>query len=366
MRSRSPVTLTGILFCVLASTSCSLPSRCSPDDVFCNPLLALLIYTKLPRFAYTANYSAQTISMYTVDPATGLLTAKGAVAMPNPFTVLADPLGQFLYATSETTSSGRVFAINQVTGTLESAGTFSAGANPTGIYRQGGFAFVVNTGSAAVSTYQADRATGALSALSSVPVVNNPYRMAFGPGGRFAYVAQSGTNTIAQFAVNPETGALSSLGTAPSGGNNPFDIATHPSGSFVYTTNNSVANVSMLSVNADGTLTANATIGAGNSPFYALAHPSGRFLYVANFGGATISMYTVDQSTGTLASIGSAQAGTSPYFLATDISGRFVYAANDGSGSVSMYQVNLVTGELVPTGTIAAGALSRSITIVSF
>lgn len=77
-------------------------------------------------------------------------------------------------------------------------------------------------------------------------------------------------------------------------------------------------------------------------------------------------MYTIDQSTGALTSIGSVAAGTSPYYLATDISGRFVYAANDGSASVSMYQVDLNTGELLPTGTIAAGALSRSITIVSF
>jgi 6-phosphogluconolactonase (cycloisomerase 2 family) len=225
----------------LAGASCSFTSRCSASDVFCNPGLALFLYTKLPRFAYTANYSAHTISMYRVDQATGSLSANGTVSITNPFTVVADPLGRYLYATSETTSSGQIFLINQITGTLEPAGTFSAGANPTGIYHRGAFAYVVNTGGATVSTYRADRATGALSSVGSVAAASNPYRMAFAPSGRFAYVAQSGSNNIAQYTVDADTGLLTAVGPVASGGNNPFDVTAHPSGSFVYTANNGTA-----------------------------------------------------------------------------------------------------------------------------
>jgi DNA-binding beta-propeller fold protein YncE len=90
--------------------------------------------SNVPRFAYVANQKENTVSIYTVNAATGQLRHNGYVATgTGPRSVTVDPLSRFAYVT---TSQVGVFAytINTTTGALTAvAGSpFATGANPTG------------------------------------------------------------------------------------------------------------------------------------------------------------------------------------------------------------------------------------------
>ncbi|MGB5081358.1 MAG: beta-propeller fold lactonase family protein, partial [Burkholderiales bacterium] len=73
----------------------------------------------LPRFSYVANFSDNTVSIYTVDAATGQLRARGyVIAGTNPSSVTVDPSGKFAYVANFTSNNISAFSINAATGAL--------------------------------------------------------------------------------------------------------------------------------------------------------------------------------------------------------------------------------------------------------
>jgi DNA-binding beta-propeller fold protein YncE len=98
------------------------------------------------KFAYVANAGAGTVSAFTIDTTTGVLTPIDAdpntggvqnfAAGTNPTALTVDPNGKFVYvANNETVGSTTVsaFVINTTTGALTSAGTVSAGTGPSSL-----------------------------------------------------------------------------------------------------------------------------------------------------------------------------------------------------------------------------------------
>lgn len=88
------------------------------------------------KFLYVANANANTVSAYTINGATGVLTAvSGSPYSVGPdaygsLSVATDPAGKFLYATSELSNNVAAFAIDGTTGQLTSLGSpFPAGLN---------------------------------------------------------------------------------------------------------------------------------------------------------------------------------------------------------------------------------------------
>jgi YVTN family beta-propeller protein len=70
------------------------------------------------KFVYAANYSSNTISVYTIDQTTGALTVGTAVAAGiNPYVVMIDPSGKFAYALNAVFSTISVYKI-EATGAL--------------------------------------------------------------------------------------------------------------------------------------------------------------------------------------------------------------------------------------------------------
>ena len=120
---------------------------------------------KLARFAYVTNQADNTISIYTVNAATGQLRHTGyAQTGTGPQAVAVDAAGKFAYVTNSISNTVSAFAINAATGALTPAGAaVAAGTNPYSVtvHPTGRFAYVVNFGSANVSAYAIDAATGA-------------------------------------------------------------------------------------------------------------------------------------------------------------------------------------------------------------
>ena len=162
----------------LASTDA--PTRAQPASV-----------GTVPRFAYVANSSSNTVSIYTVDASTGQWHPHGYVVTGRrPVSVTIDPSGQFAYVANTYGNSVSVYAINASTGALTKVGDdVPTGAAPRAITIDANhrFAYVSNSGGRSISIYAIDASSGALtkvgndmptgdgsSRLSSVHPVNLP------------------------------------------------------------------------------------------------------------------------------------------------------------------------------------------------
>jgi 6-phosphogluconolactonase (cycloisomerase 2 family) len=87
------------------------------------------------KFLYVANYTDGTVSTFSIDPATGLLTYQAQVdtgnmnkvANPGPIDVKLDPSGQFLFVANKLDGSVSAFTI--AAGVLTLAGTYASGTD---------------------------------------------------------------------------------------------------------------------------------------------------------------------------------------------------------------------------------------------
>ena len=320
---------------------------------------------KFGKFTYVANRDSNNVSMYAINPTTGILEAVGTVAAgTGPFSVTVDQSGKFAYVANLVSDTVSMYTIDQTTGVLTSIGTIPAGVEPDSVvvHPSGKFAYVANFGDedfgtvpGSVSMYRIN-ADGSLVSVGTIAeALAGTISVAVHPSGKFAYVANSGfknSNTISMYTIDATTGALTSIGTVA--GENPGSVAVHPSGKFAYVANVGSSNsISMYAIDAaTGALTSIGTVAAGELPESVAIDPSGKFAYAANAQSNNLSMYTVNATTGVLTSIGTIAAGTAPNSVAVDPSGKFAYAADTQSNNVSMYSIDTTTGVLKSIGTI--------------
>ncbi len=148
----------------------------------------------VPRFAYVVSELDNTLTIYSVDPTTGLMQRRGSLPTGSrPISVSVDPSGKFVYAT--------------------------------------------NFGDNTISAYAIDASTGALTPVPGSPFAagKKPGAVSVDPIGRYAYVTNVSGNSLSAYAIDPETGALTPVAGSPfATGTKPADVATDPDGKFVF------------------------------------------------------------------------------------------------------------------------------------
>ena len=289
-----------------------------------------MVADPLGRFAYVANLVSNasdlaTISMFTINPGTGVLTPTSPATVPTGFfpqAIAIDPRGRFVYTANSDDSTVSMFTINQSTGVLTPTSPASVSTMiPGELLSQPGFLTVDPSGSfvyvtaldsngATVDMFAIDQTTGFLTPTSpaTVSTDGSPFQVVVDPSGKFAYVVNnlSGgeiTDGVSQYTRDSTTGVLTESAAAAVAGNGPTAVAVDPTSHFAYVVNRMDNTVSMYTIDSTtGNLTPNGTIAAGTEPFRIDFDPSGKFVYVANEGSA-VSIYTVN-SDGTLASAG--------------------------------------------------------------
>ncbi len=336
-----------------------------------------------PKFAYVANYLSNNVSAYSINSATGLLTAVAGspfVAGTNPTAAAVDPKGKFVYVANASSSNVSAFNINAATGVLTAvAGSpFAAGNEPRAVTvdPDGKFAYVSTFSE--IAAFAIDPVTGALTSVASSPFAAtsnpDPQGIAIDPSGNFAFVANGNNNNLLNLIINQTTGALTfPAGPVPSttlAGSYPISTVVDPSGRFVYVANLAANSVSALRINtspANGGFTAppGVPVAAGTTPATVTVEPGGKYAYTANRGSNNVSAYSIDLVTGALKTLlGSPfAAGTSPNSIKVDSSGKFAYTANGTSNNVSAFNINPGTGALTAAGTFAAGTGPSAIVI---
>jgi 6-phosphogluconolactonase (cycloisomerase 2 family) len=335
------------------------------------------------QYAYVANGWGGTVSMYTVNNRTGILTSLniqtvdiGAAAE----SITITPSGNYAYVTSPDINMISMFSINSSTGALTALSTARIETNlplNMAINPAGTFAYVV--GYNAISMY-AINSTGILVALSTPRIaVNSPGKISISPNGAFAYVTSYANNTISMYSISSTTGILSALGTPAVAASSPSNITLNPSGTYAYVSSNSSNSVSLYSVDSNTgyiNLASTPSIST-NSPSAIAIDPAGKYAYIVNgfsVGGA-VSMYSINNTTGVLTplSMPTVSADVNAKEISINSAGTFAYVANYGSpfpagsvGSVSMYSINRGTGILtaLSPSTISAGLGPYSIALI--
>jgi 6-phosphogluconolactonase (cycloisomerase 2 family) len=355
-----------------------------------------------PRFAYATNFNDNTISLYTVNPATGQLRANGYLLStqtgPRSAAVVVDPKGQFAYAyvANFTAANVSAYAIDLAAGTLaEVAGSpFTTGGFPNSvavlpsINTNGDVTqesvYIVNFHDGNVSGYticlptpQAVNAPAcanfSLPPGTLVPMTSSPFSTGAGPSaisidplGRFAYVTNLLASSVSAYTIGadgiltPTTPATFATGTSPQ------SVGVDPSGRFVYTANNTSNDVSAYSIApGSGKLTPipGSPFAAGTGANSLTIDPSGQFVYVSDGASSNISAYAIDPTSGALAQIVNSPfpAGSSPRSVTVDPSGTFLYAPNLNSDNISVYKIDPANGDLTSLGQMIARKGSSSI-----
>jgi 6-phosphogluconolactonase (cycloisomerase 2 family) len=316
------------------------------------------------RFAANGKYAYTNLgNEYSLNATTGALTSVGtATPGAEPFDVAITPASTFVYIPNFKDGTVSAFSINATTGVLtEITGSpFTNGATEPAaaiVSPNGNFLFVANS-SNTTSAFSINATTGALTAVTGSPFAGGTAgdAIAVDPTGKFLYSA--GTN-LAAFTINATTGALTAVTGSPyTLPGQSTGITIDPTGKFLYASlfNATTPDILTYSLNTtSGALTQIATQGIDGNQGEALAIASGskavvftpKFAYVTNSTDKTISEYTINDSTGALTAIsGSPLSDTNgPVAVAATPSGAFVYTANSNN-SISEYTVNATTGAL--------------------
>jgi DNA-binding beta-propeller fold protein YncE len=261
------------------------------------------------RFLYAIDSTHNEILIYKIDADGALdpgeMIAAGATV--DPFGLVIDPSGQFLYA--ETIVGVDAFVI-QPSGQLVSAGHIDAdGIEAIAIDGSGSFLYVLSapfTGET-LTVFAINRNTGALSPvknLSPVPIeaLGGLDFMTRDPASGVLYVGDQTAKTVRtfKFQFDPANPTLKELPSTPAP-NGLLGLTVEPAGGFLYLLTGSDA-VSLFGVSATGALTPLPTP-TTLSPVSIVAEPTGRFLYMRSLPAQTLNGYKLSSSDGSLTSL---------------------------------------------------------------
>jgi 6-phosphogluconolactonase len=334
--------------------------------------------TQTGRFAYVADRQSNTVSAYAIatSGALGALVPIGgspfAVNGTAPTALTIDPNGQFLFVANNGSNTVSIFSIDVTTGVLTEVGLPVATGNGPGalaVDPTDHYLYVANLTDNTLSAYTLDN--GALTPIAGFPVTvgDEPASLAIDPNDNFLYATNFTGNNVTVFLIDLSNGLLSNVSGSPFGaGAGPLSIAIDPTDAFAFVANEGANSLSAYSLNAtNGSLTA-----VAGSPFPAVTNPeslvvdpAGRYVFAANAAAANqVATYSITPSSGALALLSTAPAGSLPVGIAIDGSGQFLYVVNFNSNDVSAYTV-ASSGALtaVPGSPFAAGGQPHAVAI---
>ena len=187
------------------------------------------------KYAYVVNNAGNTISQYTIDQSSGLLTLIGTAGVP--------------------TGSGPLFATSDVNGHI----------------------FVANSGDGTVSAFSIDTTNsstaGQLTQVGSdftVTGANTVFNVLTDPTGNFLYILDSPVTAGQVFAFNLIGASTTNvfgtqIGSAVATGSSPVGMAIDPTGALLAVDNNGDATISLYNVASNGGLTATTPVPTVNT-----------------------------------------------------------------------------------------------------
>lgn len=239
----------------------------------------------------------------------------------------------------------------------------------------------------AVSSYQIDAATGALTLLSEQPSGGaGPCHVAISPDGKVVVAANYGGGSFASYGLGPD-GALTpavtfvqnegkSVVASRQAGPHAHSATFSPDGKYVYVCDLGVDKIFGSKVLPNlGSLEPldppAAVIKGGSGPRHFAFHPTLPIAYVINELNSTLTTLTYDAAKGELKpahTISTLPAdfkdGNSTAHVTVHPSGKWVYGSNRGHNSIARFTVDASTGWLrFAEATPSGGAIPRNFSL---
>jgi 6-phosphogluconolactonase len=235
---------------------------------------------KTGRHVFVANYDSGNMASFEVGP-DGLIGERTALMQftgsgPDPgrqkksyaHSVYVDPKNEFIYSCDLGSDSVWIFKFDAIKGTLMPA-------NPP---------------------------------MAKVPPGNGPRHLAFHPDGKFVYVANEMGRSVTVFARDIASGALTALETVPTlpSGTPAKDTATaeiccHPSGKWLYVSNRGIDTISVFAIASNGRLSLlQSASSVAKFPRSFAIDPTGQWLITAGQKDNRIAVLKIDRTTGQL------------------------------------------------------------------
>ena len=339
------------------------------------------------------NAGSKGIYAYRYDDQTGKLSPIGVAAeTENPSFLVADTIGEHLYAVNETqkyqgTSSGAVtaFAIDRATAKLNKLDEVaSRGADPCFISfdRSGKYLLVANYtgGNVAVFPVSGNGKVGeALSVFNDEGVLGpnkqrqekaHAHWIQASARNRFAYVSDLGLDRVLIYKFDANKGQLSRIGSEGSSkkffsatlapGTGPRHVAFSSAGHFMYVLGELDSTVTVFSNDNQETYRAIQKLSAlpngfsgKNTAAEITIHPTGKFLYTSNRGDDSIAVFSIDTSAKLTHLQRVPSGGKTPRHFAIDPSGTHLLAANQDTGNIVEFTIDAFTGKLTNDGEVA-------------
>jgi Lactonase, 7-bladed beta-propeller len=376
----------GALYHVNVTTQPTNPAQtCVVGDavgVIANASVSLTVDCAIPRFAYGAGGHGNDVLAYTIDATSGALTAIAGSPYPagdSTSAVAVDPSYRFLYATNQGATGGpgsntiSAYSINSATGALTAvAGSpFASVASPVAIAVEptGHFAYVADLHDNSVTAFAINLGTGALSAIPggpSVPGGDGPRHLSVHPSGKFLYLSAGNEATLWAYSIDSSTGALTPVPSSPfQAPTAPGTLAISPNGLYGYisganaTVSNLVGTGSTYTIlPSTGSLVSANGFGFGGVTSLAI-EPGGNFVYILyqpRSGNGYVLPCTVFipfEGNDSFISPNTDKTGNFLSFtfpdhissITADPSGRFIYVV-DAFGTAWAFTINATTGNL--------------------
>lgn len=245
------------------------------------------------RFLITANYSAGTVAVLSIEPDGSLGPQVDNVQLPgepgphrleqpssHPHDVPFDPAGRFILVPDKGLDRIFVFRLDSASGKLvpndppSVASRAGAGPRHVAFDHAAAFAYVINELDSTVTTYRYDAERGDLKPqqiVSTLPPTftgnNTASEIVLAPSGKFVYGSNRGHDSIAIFAIDQASGMLSPIGWESTQGKTPRFFALDPSAHFLYAANETTDTIVTFRVDAaTGNLTPTGQIVKNGSP----------------------------------------------------------------------------------------------------
>jgi 6-phosphogluconolactonase (cycloisomerase 2 family) len=317
---------------------------------------------------FVANTGSSSVSAFQ-DVAFSPGYSEGGVC-GSPFAMSAPPSalgGGFLFAwllvLSQAQKSISMYSVDPVTSVLSGPlCTVMTHYTPVAVAGWGGFFYVANA-EGSISAYQVSGNGTAATELagSPFPAGSGPVALAASGEPGLLYVANSQSNNVSGYSLDENAGVPTPLPGSPyAAGQGPASIVIAPAPlpnfmgpTLVMVANRVSNNVSVFSISGNGSLSP-----VPGSPFPAGGSPSSvttdtnviplKFAYVTIPASNEIAGYSIDQSTGALTPLAGSPfpVGVGPSSSATR--GTLLCVANAGSNSMSVYSIDQNTGALTP------------------
>jgi 6-phosphogluconolactonase (cycloisomerase 2 family) len=353
------------------------------SKIACTALAMICICTGLvaqtsssaTKFLYAVNELSNSISVYGINSATGVLTPVAGSPFstpPMPHWIALNPSGTTAYVVTDnsTVSNLVTFSINKQTGALVNVDTLSLPSPSFSVpmvERSGKFLMLAGARSNTADLFILDPAKGKPSRLASFPAGNLPWSVAVDPLNRFVYVAGS-SNRVVGYQLDASLGKLTQVAGSPVQVRSLIPIPSKrpvnqivimdASGNFLYVTDPTTKTIAGYSV-APGTGSLTPVSGSpfpcqGIAAFDVVVDPAGPYLYAGDWDKGVIAAFSMANS-GTLVPIPGSPFAT-PFMttskpggaitLAVDPSGHFLYAASTEANQIVGFTIDPASGAI--------------------